>query len=878
MLVLSSFNPLLPKPQDYKTATNAQLVEAYSHACLQILSQPEFKNLDLSLFLQKMKAPAVDVKPVSGSLHGERLDRINPVLLIAFYQKVCRSKPDPTALDNYSPDIAKAETLYDDIVKSLPPVGNLHTLKLPQAVDILSTDNQRVGDLYEPQGRRHSISLSDMPPALPKTLVAVEDRRFYQHNGIDQIGILRAFFKGAAGGHLEGASTITQQLARDLFLNDQISYRRKLSEMLLAGEIEHQLTKDQILNLYLNTVYFGRGSWGIEKAAETYFGKQAAALSPIEIAYLVGIVKGPNLYQYPDSRTQDRVQFVLDRMYSERIIPQPIQVNVREDLKFLSYGVARNANHAAYFRDFITQALGAAGVKAALQSGNPIKTTLVDSIQSMAESALQTGLENYEKQAGQTDWRGPLVNISQALVRAYAVYEKSQQLAKIEEKKSSESLWGASVSAAPASSAAPNTQPQAPVAPDVATEFWLRPLRQTIADYPAALPTWQVGVVLNQPMLHVGLADGSIVALDRASREWAKPLRYGDIVYISPIDKSTDWQIVQPPEVNGAVIVMDATSGKILAMVGGYSHVLSSWNRTIADRQPGSLVKPFTYMAALQAGYQPNFLLSDGPFIFPAVARGGHRWMPHNDTSTNEGQKTMRWAFEQSRNTMTADLMSDIGLNPIRTLSVVFGVYSHPQFNYPFILGDQDTNLLSLCRAYAGIDTGYLSPIEFLETPPGDTPSRAGEIITRQPVQGLDAITLFQMRYLMQGVVERGTAAASMHDLAPYVAGKTGTTEHSNDAWFIGFTPSLVVGVHVGYDRPRPLGHNAFGGTIAGPIAHQIFTQIFQSYEKPVPFPPAPAGVMFLPTNELTGQLQSQPGPDVVNEAYRSSRVEQTSL
>src|SRR6185312_1125050 len=207
-----------------------------------------------------------------------------------------------------------------------------------------------------------------------------------------------------------------------------------------------------------------------------------------------------------------------------------------------------------------------------------------------------------------------------------------------------------------------------------------------------------------------------------------------------------------------------------------------------------------------------------------------------------------------------------------------FGVYSHPDINYPIILGDQDTNLLSMCLAYAAIDTGNLPQIEFLGSPPGDSTVRAGEIARPQPIQGVDAITLFQMRYMMQGVVDRGTAAVAMHDLAPYVAGKTGTTEHSHSAWFVGFTPQLVVGVYVGYDDPQPLGRDSFGGTVAAPIAHDIFTQLFQTYQKPLPFPPPPPGIMLLPTDELTGQLVSQPGPTVVEEAYRSSRVRQTSL
>ena len=864
MLVLAGFNPLLPKPQDYSTKPRAYIVRAYSRACLQLFRDPRIKQLNLSALLQDLKFPAM------GASSDFQSKRINPLLLVELYQKVCRPNPDLTALDPYSADINAAENLYASIVKSLPSIGNLHEIKLPQAIDILSADHKKIGDLHEPQGRRHSIALSQMPPALIKTLVAVEDRRFYKHHGVDQIGILRAIMKGFTGGHLEGASTITQQLARNLFLSDKISYRRKLSEMLLAGEIEKQLTKKQILQLYLNLIYWGRDSWGIEEAAETYFGKPVKDLNSIEIAFLVAIIKGPNLYQYPDARTQDRVQFVLDRMYRAKIIPTRIQVNVRRDLHILPYSVARQSNHAAYFRDYIADNIGQVGVETAIRNGRPLQTTLVDSIQTIAEKALRTGLVNYEKAAGRNGWRGPIVNISPMLEKSRAAYERAHMLQKIAAQKTSQSLWSAS--------AANSAPPKAAKAPTKTNYYWLDLLRATVANYPPALTTWQVGVVLNQPMLHVGLADGSIVSLDRISREWAHPLRYGDLVYVAPMANSNRWKIVQAPQVNGGVLVLNAKTGQVLAMVGGYSHILSSWNRTLAERQPGSLVKPFTYMAALQAGYQPNFLLSDGPFIFPAVAKGGHRWMPHNDDTKNVGERTMRWAFEQSRNTMTADLMSDIGMNPIRALSKEFGVYSHPDVNYPFILGAQSANILSLCQAYAGIDSGFLSQIRSLLAPPGANPDQAGEIIERDPIQGVDPITLFQMRYLMQGVVERGTAAAAMHDLAPYVAGKTGTTEDSRDAWFIGFSPQVVVGVYVGYDEPKPLGYDAYGGTVAAPIAHEIFSQLFQSYGKPQPFPPPPPGVTFLATNELTGQIEPHLGDNIVVEAYRSSEVKESPL
>ncbi len=871
MLALSGFNPLLPKPRDYQTEPLSTIAKDYSRACLSLLNQPQLKSLNLAGILANFNWSRIQTKVSSSPQSSSKnFQKIDPLFLIDLYKKLCRPNPDPTALNSFRSDIQSAEGIYTNVVENLPPIGNLHNLVLPQAVDILSSSGGVIGDIFKPGGRRDSLLLSQMPPAIPETLVAVEDRRFYQHHGVDQIGIVRALLTGYASHGLEGASTITQQLARNLFLNDKVSYRRKLEEMLLAGEIEHQLTKNQILQLYLNLIYFGRDSWGIEKAAETYFNKSVKNLTPVEIAYLIGIIKGPNLYQYPSQRTQRRVQFVLDRMYQAKIIAQPIQLDVKKDLRF----APPDFDHAGYFRDFVIRSIGPAEFKRIAARGAPIRTTLNDQLQSIAQKALRSGLEAYEKSAHRDYWRGPLTNLSVKLARANLAFNKSQELQKLTQEKSTQSLWNESLlnssSLATQASLSRQNAMAKPATDDTSTPYWLQSLRNAIVKFPPPLSSWRVGLVLNHPMLHIGLANGSIVTLNRQSRIWARPLEFGDLVYVTRIKDSNRWQIVQPPKVNGGVIILNAKTGAILAMVGGFSYQLSAWNRTLSERQPGSLMKPFTYMAALQAGFQPNFLLNDGPFVFPATAKGGHRWKPKNDEDNYVGSRPMRWAFEQSRNTMTADLMSYIGLNPIRALTKEFGLYRHPDTNYPFILGDQNVNLLSICRAYAGIDTGYLPQIQFIAP---SISARKGVILQRTPITGVDPITLFQMRYLMQGVVARGTAALAMSDLAPDVAGKTGTTEDSRSTWFVGFTPKIVVGAYVGYDMPRSMGENAVGGTVAAPIVAQIFRQSYKVYAPAEPFPPPPPGVTFFITDRHNGQIESKMDNDTIVEAYRSSRV-----
>jgi penicillin-binding protein 1A len=865
LLIFSHFIVGLPKPSDIESMSKAELVKKYSSACRAFLQIPDVKSepgsagvssvFDLSQLMQQTTSEM-------SWLEGKGDSRE----VLQFVQKICKTDPDLTALDSYDEPLKKAVAEYRntaDQVMQLPNVDDVRKVFLPQAIELISSDNKIIADISNKNGRRKFVGLDQLPAYVPSTLVAVEDGRFFNHKGIDEIGILRALMKDMKkSGARQGGSTITQQVARNLYLNLDQNMHRKMQEILIAEKIEKQLSKNQILEIYLNLIYFGRNSWGIEKAAQSYFHKNAKKLTLVETAFLIGIIHGPNVYRSHPSRIEGRLRFVLEKMKDQSILAASDDIDVlMHELKILPDVDTYNSGYA---RDYTIGQVKKTN-PGLLVGGTQIKTTIDSRMQIATSEALQEGLANYEANITHRPWDRPLSNIQAAIGLNAIKVEEAEKLRKVEEENSAGSLFSAlTKNTAKKNSPSSATKDKNPV---LVEKSWVSPLTDILPKYPIPIARWRLAVLLSDGR-KIGLNDGRESALSEKSLAWAHDLKYGDIFYVRPVGQNI-WEAVQPPLVNGSAVIMD-TKGRVLAMVGGFSYSLSGYNRaTQALRQPGSLIKPFTYLAALQKGIQPNTILSSAPLTFPPVARGGHSWTPSNHGNQATGPMPMRWALENSINILTARLMSLFGIDPVRELTQNFGLYENPIYDYPFILGAQTTNLVTLVKAYAEIaNQGFVVSPRVVDQ---------GPINLTQKIAGVDDISLFQLRYLMQGAIERGTAAR-LSKYSKVLAGKTGTTNDSKDLWFIGFTSKIVIGVYVGYDEPESLGGETTGAAVAMPIFEKIFGESIKILELPEPFPAAPKGVVFYPTNKKTGEIVKEMSKDTVLEAYREGAIKKEQI
>lgn len=860
LLVFSHFNPDLPKPSDVQNLPKPALVKMYSGACLAFFKKPEFQGYDLAKLTQNLlQSMAARSSQTTGFVKGQ----VNSAELIQFYNKVCKANPDLAALNSLDREIKEALNQYN-ILKDQLPETDFKKISLQQATDVLSADKKVLADIYIRENRRRSVRIDRLPPYLPKIIVAVEDGRFFDHKGVDEIGILRAVLKDVSSqGARQGASTISQQVARNLYLGFTPSLRRKLQEILIADRMERQLSKSQILELYLNLIYFGRNSWGIEKAAQSYFGKSAAQLSPIESAFLAGIVHGPNLYRNRPDRIERRVRFVLARMKEKSLLPSG-NIDLSRELKILPEGDPYNAG---YIRDASIEVIRKVNPSWLFEGNYQFQTSIDSRMQALASEALQEGLMRLEKQSAKPGWKGPLDNIKDSIARNTALMSEAASQKKLESEKQKESLFSNYVS---------KSDPSDSIKLSTSEKVWTKPLSEVSQRFPTPASSWRLAVYLAGGR-KVGLLDSTDCELSAASLKWASPLSPGDVVFVQPVTRTT-CEVVQPPQVNGAVVVMEADSGRLLAMSGGFSYLSSSWNRAMmALRQPGSLMKPFTYLAALQRGIQPNVLLSDDPVFFPPPSRGAKAYSPENFGRENGPPRSMRWAIENSRNVMTIRLATQVGLNPIRRLTEDFGLYESPAKDFPFVLGAQEVTLVNIVRAYAEIaNQGHLINLQLVDQVLDSSTNTVASLRSPSPgrITSVDDISLFQLRYLLQGVVARGTAAR-LSQYSQYFAGKTGTSNESKDVWFIGFTPHIVIGVYIGYDNPETLGARTTGGGSALPIVEKILAGSFHSFYLPEIFPNAPPGVEFRLTNRFTGEIVQEQGPDTILEAYREGTLKE---
>jgi penicillin-binding protein 1A len=748
--------------------------------------------------------------------------------------------------------------------------------------------------------RRVFIPVGVFPKRVINAFLSAEDKNFYSHHGVDPISIARAVLtdigRWRSNRRPVGASTITQQVAKNMLLSNELSVERKVKEILLATRMEDALPKDRILELYLNEIYLGSGAYGVAAAALTYFNKSLDELTLGEAAYLAGLPKAPNNYnpvRYAQA-AKARRDWVLDRMFEDgnateaevaAAKTEPIALRHREEAETVT---------GAYFAEEVRRELVARfGESTVYRGGLSVRTSFDARLQAAADKALRDGLIGYDRNYG--GWRGPAGHIE----------------------------IGAN---------------------------WLTALQKQPLTPGAADAKWQLAVVLRAESdgAAIGLKDGDTGRIPFAQMRWARPLRddgslgasprsaadvvkTGDLVLVEPLspdkaekaekaekpdkaekaekpdkaEKAADkgdkpekpghakpraafYNLCQIPEVGGALVVIDPHTGRVLAMAGGFSYEISQFNRaTQAKRQPGSSIKPFVYLTALENGFTPSTLVDDGPISIPQ-GPGMPAWTPSNYSNrVARGPTPLRVALELSLNTVTARLAAMVGMGPIAETVEKFGIMDHMPRLYAMSLGAGETTPLRHTAAYAMLDNGgkKITPtvIDRVQDRNGATIFRADQrpcdkctdvvwqgqkrpVIPDTREQIADPVATFQIVEMLQGVVQRGTGTA-VKAVGKPIAGKTGTTNDWQDAWFVGFSPDLAAGVYVGYDEPVNLGTDAAtGGHLAAPIFRDFMTVALK--DAPATEFRTPPGMRMYRVNPGTG-LPAGSGEAAIWEGYK---------
>lgn len=710
---------------------------------------------------------------------------------------------------------------------------------------------------------RMFVPIDAIPMRVVQAFVSAEDQNFFEHSGVDGLGVVRAAVTNVRnafdGRRLVGASTITQQVAKNFLLSGDVLLSRKIKEAILAFRIERAFTKAQILELYLNEIYLGRASYGVAAAALNYFDKPLADLTLVEAAYLAALPKAPN--NYHPVRNYDKAlarrNYVIERMRDDGYVSpldarlamaQPLEVAPNRSNDFVA---------ADYFAEDVRRELEAQyGEDALYEGGLSVRTSLDPTLQKIAARVLRDGLLAYDRRHG---WHG--------LIGRIVVDDASwvEQLASV---------------------------PQ-----------------------PAGLGDWQMAVVLrvSEAQAIIGLPDGRQGVVPVADMRWArqqrntdtfgpsitdarKRLQPGDVVAVAAAKGKQDgaakaglpvWSLQQLPEIDGALVAMDPHTGRVLAMQGGYDFKRSQFNRaTQAQRQPGSAFKPVVYAAALENGFTPSSLILDAPFVIDQGAGLG-LWKPGNYSGKFYGPSTLRLGIEKSRNLMTVRLAQYIGMPQVLDYANRFGIGRGMRPILSMSLGAGEVTLLELTTAYAMLVNGgrKITPtlIDRVQDRRGRTIYRhdnrpcvecraawAGQLQPELPdlrQQAIEQTTAYQLVSMLEGVIQRGTGR-SIAVVGKPLAGKTGTTNDSRDTWFIGFSPDLVVGVFVGFDNPRTLGNKETGSSVAAPIFRDFFAQALKG-KPPIPFR-IPDGIRLVRVNSRTG-LAARPGDeDVILEAFRT--------
>jgi penicillin-binding protein 1A len=747
-----------------------------------------------------------------------------------------------------------------DLTKDLPDYEVLARYEPPVTTRIHSADGQLMGEFATE--RRLFIPIQAVPDRVKAAFLSAEDKNFYTHPGVDFMALARAVVTNIqnyqSGRRMVGASTITQQVAKNFLLTNDRTIDRKIREAVLAFRIEQAYSKDRILELYLNEIFFGAGSYGIAGAALTYFGKSVNELNLQEAAYLAALPKAPNNY-HPFDDTDAAIarrNWIIDRMIENGYVT----ADEAEVAKGEGLGVnfRRSGDYvfaSQYFTEEVRKEIvGRYGKDALYEGGLSVRATLDPHLQVLARKALQHGLIQFDRQ--HDGYRGPVTTIDAS------------------------GDWGVPLAGVDGMSDVPEWKLAVVLAVgEESAELGLRPAREISGEVAPGRETIRL-TASGMDWIETRNIDGKRVKVSGLG----DILSVGDVVYVENKGEETGWELQQVPEVSGALISMDPNTGRVLAMVGGFSWSQSQFNRaTQAYRQPGSSFKPIVYAAALDNGYTPASVVMDAPI---QLVSGGQVWEPKNYGGGHAGPSTLRLGIERSRNLMTVRLANDMGMQLVAEYAERFGVYDDLPPLLAMALGSGETTALRMVSAYSVMANGgrAIEPsfIDRVQDRYGRTIYKHDqricdgcnasqwlgqdepELIDNRE-QVLDPMTAYQITSMMEGVVQRGTATL-LRDLGRPLAGKTGTTNDEKDAWFVGFTPNMVTGVYIGYDTPKPMGRGSTGGHLAAPVFKEYMGAALK--DAPIADFRLPEGMNVVEIDRKTG-MRSQGGPDTILEAFK---------
>ena len=738
----------------------------------------------------------------------------------------------------------------------IPDYKFLKNYKPPVSSKVYSGNGTLVADFS--REKRIFVPIESIPKNVINSFLSAEDKNFFSHPGVDAKGVLRAVINNISNiknsKRLEGASTITQQVAKNFLLTNEVSFNRKIKEAILAFRIERTLSKERILELYLNQIYLGGGAYGVAAASLEYFDKSIRDLDYSEAALLAALPKAPS--KYNPYRNKELAKFrrnlVLKNLYENNYI----NYERYSDLIFKNIELKKKEkvfleDSQYYIEDVRKKIINDFGFEKVYKQGFNINTPIDLDLQKIATNSLRKGLIDYDRRNG---WRGPIINI-----------------------KNFNENWS--------------------------TNLEKYNLEKTI--------NWKLAIIkeLKNYSAIIQLENGLEGIILQQDISWTKKdikdlFKIGDVIYVKKIDNN-NYSLKQEPFVNGAIVAMDPFTGRVLALSGGFSFKKSEFNRaTQASRQPGSAFKPFVYALALENNYTPSTLILDAPLVLDQ-GEDLKLWKPENYGKKFYGLSTLRTGLEKSRNLMTIRIAQDLGLNKVISFSEQLGIYEDPDELLSISLGSAETTLIKLTSAYSAFVNGgkLVSPIliDRVQDSEGNT------IINNELRKCLDCDkisylsdnypkikddykqifseqTAYQMTSILEGVVQRGTGK-KLKDLNLNIGGKTGTTNKNTDTWFIGFTSNLVVGVYVGLDNPQSLGKNETGAKTALPI-FKYFLESAINKSEARPFK-VPNEMIMMVIDPNTGQkmkfstknaiIENYKKKDIVNDVARSNKFNNLS-
>ncbi len=761
---------------------------------------------------------------------------------------------------------------------NLPDYNQLAEYKPPVTSRFYAGDGSLLTEYATEQ--RIYVPLKDVPPNLVNAFVAAEDKNFWTHSGIDLVGIMRAILtnikiKLLGGGRMVGASTITQQVAKNFFLSSEQSFTRKIKEIILALKMERAFSKRHILTLYFNQIFLGFRSYGVAAAALNYFNKSLDELTLAECAFLAGLPKAPSTYNPITNKEKaiNRRNYVLDRMEEDGYITKEEAESAKqEDIVVNENFISKQQRYSLYFSEDVRKELSNIyGEEQLYGGGLSVRTTINPKYQEIATKVLRKSLIDFDRKQG---FRGAEKNID---INDPVWLQDASIVKQVENNDK---------------------------------ELWQILLSRTNIVSGMEDDGWKKSIVLNvnDSLAELGFVDGKKGSLPLSDLSWAKHgiksvkdiLKVGDVIFVKLVNKDNNiYSLQQVPELNGSMVVLDPHTGRVFAMVGGFSYTRSKFNRaTQAYRQPGSTIKPFVYLTALETGnYTPSSVILDAPVV---LEKGdGELWKPENYDNAFAGEITFRRALEKSKNNPTIRIAKDVGVSKFIDTALKFGVYKKvDEPNLSMALGSGDTTLIDLTSAFAKLINGGKQIetilVDRIQDRNGKTIYNSDKRVCEncanimwtdnltppeikdEREQLADPVSVYQIVHILEGVVERGSGWKA-RITGKTIGGKTGTSNDQKDVWFVGGTPDLVAGVFLGFDQPKSLGNYAAGGSLAAPIFKEFMQEVLKD-KKDVAFR-VPEGVSFVRVNRETGKPASvmDNNFNVILEAFREG-TEQSIL